>query len=179
MQELEAKILNVNQTKLAKALKQLGAKKILDDRLIVDWFQEPGTKPGREKWFLRARSQVKGGTTITLKFLVKKHRLHRQCREIELAASSHKEAVDFLLALGVSKYAHQEKHRTSWQYKDWRFDLDKYPGMPAYLEIEGRSEKHIKQAINLLGLAGHQASSEGERVLIQKEYGLNWYKMYF
>ena len=81
--------------------------------------------------------------------------------------------------MGLERYAHQEKYRISWLYKRWRFDLDQYPGMPAYLEIEGYSGKHIRQALELLGLSGHKTSSEGERILIQKEYGLNWYDMRF
>ncbi len=179
MKELETKVLNVNKLKLSKLFKKLGAKKILNDLLFVDWFQKPGTKPGAEPWFLRARTGRKGGTFITLKFSVKKHRLHRHCEEIELPASGHTEAVDFLSAMGLERYAHQEKRRTSWLYKRWRFDLDQYPGMPAYLEIEGSSENHIRQALELLGLSGHKTSSEGERILIQKEYGLNWYNMRF
>ena len=67
----------------------------------------------------------------------------------------------------------------SWKLKDWRFDLDKYPGMPAYLEIEGKDEKHIKEALGLLKLESFEACSDGERTLIETKYGLDWNDMRF
>lgn len=81
--------------------------------------------------------------------------------------------------LDLEKYAFQEKDRISWNLQNWRFDLDQYPGMPAYLEIEGQSDQHIREALDLLGLEKKETSSEGERILIQKKYGLDWYSMHF
>jgi hypothetical protein len=62
---------------------------------------------------------------------------------------------------------------------DLQFDLDQYPDMPAYLEIEGNSEKDIDKAIDLLNLSKYQSSCEGERVLIKEKYKLDWFNMYF
>ena len=62
---------------------------------------------------------------------------------------------------------------------DWQFDLDQYPNMPAYLEIEGKHEEHIQEILKKLGLEGHEYSLEGERILIEKKYGLNWNEMRF
>ncbi len=63
--------------------------------------------------------------------------------------------------------------------KDWNFDLDHYPGMPAYLEIEGNSHEHVQEAIKLLKLSDHTSIGDGERILIEKKYGLDWYNMRF
>jgi len=63
--------------------------------------------------------------------------------------------------------------------ENWNFDLDQYPGMPAYLEIEGNSENHINEAIKLLELQDYEALSEGETKLIKEKYGLNWNDMRF
>ena len=54
-----------------------------------------------------------------------------------------RKAGNMFLEFGMELYAHQEKYRVSFSYKDWRFDLDQYPGMPAYLEIEGKNEDGI------------------------------------
>ncbi|MEK7062419.1 MAG: hypothetical protein AAB946_00120, partial [Patescibacteria group bacterium] len=61
------------------------------------------------------------------------------------------EGGDLFEKIGLEKYARQEKDRTSFVYKDWQFDIDQYPNMPAFLEIEGNSEEHVKEAIKLLG----------------------------
>ena len=49
--------------------------------------------------------------------------------------------------LELERYAHQEKVRTSFTLKNWIFDIDQYPKMPAYMEIEGHSEEHIQEAL--------------------------------
>ncbi|MDE1974943.1 MAG: hypothetical protein KGI49_00290 [Patescibacteria group bacterium] len=79
----------------------------------------------------------------------------------------------------MERYAHQEKIRTSFAFRDWTFDIDQYPGMPAFMEIEGTSEKSVNDAIALLGLNGHRTWAKGERILIQEIYGLDWYDMRF
>ena len=86
---------------------------------------------------------------------------------------------DLFGKLGLEKYAHQEKDRTSFVLKDWLIEIDQYPGMPPFLEIEGKSEEHIKEAIKLLGLEGNRTWPKGERILIQEVYGLDWYHMKF
>jgi hypothetical protein len=63
--------------------------------------------------------------------------------------------------------------------KDWTFDIDQYPGMPAFLEVEGPSEMSVKNAISLLGLESNKTWAKGERILIQDIYGLDWYEMRF
>ena len=177
--ETETKVLNVESAEISAKLDALGARKILETRLTVDWFQFPGTKAGEEPWYLRVRKYSDGKAEITWKGeseILGKSRRHK---EINLDVSDFEKAKDFLEAIGLENYAHQEKDRTSWTYKDWRFDLDQYPEMPAYLEIEGKDESHIGEALRLLGLENNKTWSGGERVLIKKEYGLDWHKMRF
>jgi len=51
--------------------------------------------------------------------------------------------------------------------------------MPAYLEIEGRSEEHVREALKLLDLETNPTWAKGERILIQETYNLDWYDMKF
>ena len=86
---------------------------------------------------------------------------------------------DLFEELGLEEYAHQEKDRTSFTLKNWQFDIDEYPGMPAFLEIEGNSEEEVKKAIKLLSLEDNRTWAQGERTLIQDVYKLDWYNMKF
>lgn len=86
---------------------------------------------------------------------------------------------DLFESIGLEKYAHQEKDRTSFTLKHWSFEIDDYPGMPPFLEIEGSSEDHVNEAIKLLGLEKNRTWAEGERKLIQNVYNLDWYGMRF
>src|SRR6185369_6792866 len=100
-------------------------------------------------------------------------------KEINFNITEPQKLADLFEELGLEKYAHQEKNRKSFVLKDWQFDLDQYPKMPAYLEIEGKSEEHIKEALELLGLKNNPTWAQGERILIQETYGLDWYQMSF
>ncbi|MEK7496452.1 MAG: CYTH domain-containing protein [Patescibacteria group bacterium] len=180
MNEIEIKILNINPRQIEAKLKKLGAKKIFKGRLKVKWFSLPHlTNPNKHPWFLRIRTTNNKSGEITWKSRPVTVGLSRKHREINLPISNHDSAADLFLAIGLKKYAYQEKDRTSWKLQDWQFDLDKYPKIPPYLEIEGRSAKHINEAIKLLGLTKCKTSAEGERTLITKEYKLNWFDMRF
>lgn len=177
--ETEVKVLEVKRNDIVSLMNKLKAKKVLDSRLFVDWFRTPGVKEGKDLWFLRVRSDANGSCEVTWKVVSKILGNSRKCREINVRCSSHKDMCDLLEAAGLEEYAHQEKDRVSWIYKEWRLDLDTYPGIPTYLEIEGKSEEHVNEALKLLSLADYPLNSTGERVLIQKRYGLDWYNMRF
>ncbi len=170
--------MEVNVDDIKNKMAKLQAELVLDTRLTVDWY---GTSADikAQPWFLRVRTSREDKAEITWKSLPAIVGNTRQSQEINLQVSDIEKAKAFIEAIGLNHYAHQEKDRVSWQYKDWRFDLDQYPGMPAYLEIEGTSQGHIAEAIALLGLQNHQSLAEGERRLIEERYKLDWTNMQF
>ncbi|MGH7249488.1 MAG: CYTH domain-containing protein [Minisyncoccia bacterium] len=179
MLEIETKVLEIDVKVLKEKLKSLDAKEIQNTRLTVDWYSPPGVGKGKYPWYLRIRTDTDGKSEVTLKSLLKITGNTKQAEEINIDVSDAMLTEKLFEKIGLEHYAHQEKDRTSWLYKDWRFDLDKYPGMPAYLEIEGKSYNHVQEAIKLLGLTDRKSVGEGERNLIDKEYKLNWSDMRF
>ncbi len=177
--EIETKVLDIDKNKIIEKLIGLGAVKIQETRLFVDWYQTKGEKEGSANWFLRIRSDKEGKHEVTWKGDPKTMGIGKVRREISFLVEEPKEVAALFTELGLEKYGHQEKDRVSFSFGDWHFDIDQYPGMPAYLEIEGKSEEHLKEGMKLLGLENNRTSNEGERILIQKEYGLNWYNMKF
>jgi adenylate cyclase class 2 len=177
--EIETKILGVDTAKLEARLEALGAKQIQKIRLVVDWFRTKNSQEGQDPWFLRIRSYSDGKVEVTWKGKSDVLGVSRKHKEINFTVSDASAAKDLFEQIGMEQYAHQEKDRISWNLKDWQLDLDQYPGMPAYLEIEGPSEESIKEAIEVLDLKAFKTSSEGERLLIQNEYNLDWYNMQF
>ena len=178
MKEVETKILDVDKDKIVERLNSLGAKKVLDTSFKVDWFRISGLEEGKDPWFLRIRTTSDGKSEVTWKSSRNFLGAASEHKEINLNIADHQKLANLFEEIGLEKYAHQEKNRISWLFDDWRFDLDKYPKMPAYLEIEGKNEEHIQEAIKLLFLEKNKATPEGERVVIQ-EYGLDWYNMCF
>lgn len=177
--EIETKVLDVRVEEIEKTLIDLGAIKINKNRLIVDWFDYPNRKEGDENWFLRIRSYSDGGNEVTWKAKSDILGTARKHKEINFKIDEPEKLADLFEEIGLKKYAHQEKDRTSFTFKDWRFDIDQYPNMPAFIEIEGVSEEHVNEAVKLLGLGDHRTWAKGERILIQEIYGLDWYNMKF
>jgi adenylate cyclase class 2 len=179
MHEVETKVLNIDAKEISQKLAALGAEKVQDTKLIVDWYGPKGlTHNGDDPWFLRVRTE-NDKSELTWKGISNHIGQSRQTEEINFMVSSPERAGEFLRALNLEPYAHQEKLRTSFIYKDWRFDIDQYPGMPAFVEIEGKSNEHVAEAIKLLGLENNKTWNKGERMLVQDEYKLNWFEMKF
>lgn len=178
-QEIETKVLDIDPEDIKQKLMSLGAEKIKETRLTVDWYKEKGSEVGEEPWFLRIRGDSAGKYEVTWKARSEILGTARRHKEINFNIPEPEKLADLFEELGLEKYAHQEKDRISFSYKDWQFDLDQYPNMPAYLEIEGTSEENVKEAMNLLGLQNNKTWANGERILIQETYGLDWYDMKF
>lgn len=177
-QEIETKILDINAAAVKNKLAELGAQKTQETRLFVDWYQTKGEKEGSANWFLRIRSNSEGKHEVTWKGDPKTVGIAKVRREINFLVEEPQKVADLFEGIGLEKYAHQEKDRVSFSFKDWHFDIDTYLGVPPYLEIEGKSEEHLKEGMKLLGLENNRTSNKGERILIQ-EMGINWYNMRF
>ena len=177
--EIETKVLDINSEDIKSKLEKLGATKIQETRLIVDWYRIKGIKEGDDPWFLRIRSNSEGKHEVTWKAKSDILGTVRKHKEINFLVTEPEKMSDLFEELGLEKYAHQEKDRISYTHKEWQFDLDQYPKMPAYLEIEGTSEDHVKEAMKVLGIENNKTWVKGERILIQDTYGLDWYQMSF
>ncbi len=178
--EVEVKILDVDPAEVSRRLDALGAEKISEERLTVDWFRPADVdNDDVSRWFLRVRKSSRGTVEITWKSKTGKADGARVHEEINLAVDDADRARDFFHALGFPDAGHQEKDRVTWTLQEWTFCLDTYPDMPPWLEIEGRDGAHIREAVALLGLEGHESLVEGERVAISTKYGLDWYDMRF
>lgn len=195
MHEIETKVLEVEIEAVKAKIIALGGKMTQNTRLVVDWFRPKGVKEGEDQWFLRIRSGELSTSSLDAQSRIRsnsegKHEVTwkgksdilgkaRKHKEINFNVAEPEKMADLFESIGLEKYAHQEKDRVSFDLKDWHFDLDQYPKMSAYLEIEGQSEEHVNEAIKLLGLTAHKTWAKGERILIQEVYGLDWYKMNF
>jgi adenylate cyclase class 2 len=177
--EIETKVLDIDAKAVIKKLTALGAKKQGKQRLVVDWYRPAGIGEGEDPWFLRIRNHLSGAYEVTWKAKSQHIGVARKHKEINFLVADNDSLADLFEELGLENYAHQEKDRITYTYKKWQFDIDTYPKMPPFIEIEGTSEKHIKEAMELLGISDNHTWNEGERILIQQVYHLDWYHMRF
>ena len=62
--------------------------------------------------------------------------------------------------LGMKEVAVHEKHRASWRLSDGCIcDIDTYPGIPTFVELEG-SEAQINRAVGLLKLTDYSKTQD-------------------
>ena len=179
MHEIETKILEVEASGIAMKLSILGAEKIQDVMLTVDWFSLAGVSKDDNPWFLRIRSYSTGKIEVTWKAKSEMLGVSRRHKEINVIVDNHEQMKNLFEEIGLVLYAHQEKNRISWQLDGVQFDLDTYPGMQSYLEIEAGSEDEIQEMIKKLDLSSHETWNDGERTLIENKYKLNWSNMRF
>lgn len=178
--EIEIKVLNVDAKKVGQVLTELWANCTPRRLLSVDWFRQPIWDQSDDQWYLRIRKYGDGPSEVTWKsktISTEFSRIHK--KEINFTEAEPEKLADLFSEIGLDNYAHQDKYRTSWNYQDWHFDLDEYPGMPPYLEIEWKDDDHIRQALSLLWLEGNETTSIWERILITNTYWLDWFHMHF
>lgn len=179
MQEIETKVLEINIEEIVQKLLDLGAEKIQEVLLKVDWFSLPGIDKDNQPWFLRVRSYSTGKIEVTWKGDLEVLGVSRKVKEINISVDDHDKMRMLFEAIGLVCYAHQEKKRVSFTLDTAQFDIDTYPGMPTYLEIEAGSEEEITNIIKKLELSEKETWNDGERTLIEGKYKLNWSEMRF
>ncbi|WP_228815390.1 CYTH domain-containing protein [Nocardia puris] len=64
---------------------------------------------------------------------------------------------EILTAIGLTQTRYQENYREEWSLGDVVFDLDTWPDLPTFLEVEGPDESSVRRAAADLGLDYSQA----------------------
>jgi len=75
----------------------------------------------------------------------------QQMLETEIEVSSFEATNDLLIQLGFYFKSYQEKTRISYELLEHQIDIDSWPGIPPYMEIEGESESDIDNILENLG----------------------------
>lgn len=103
-----------------------------------------------KKW-IRVR-QTNDKTTIAVKHILADNGTNlQQMLETEIEVPSIKEANNLLEALGYSYKSYQEKERITYVLDEYELDIDTWPGIPTYVEVEGKSEDDLNNILNKLG----------------------------
>jgi adenylate cyclase, class 2 len=175
--EIEVKFLEVEKNILVKKLRELGAEDLGDDLLEeVILYDKALTWNGSGK-MLRLRTR-KGKT-----FLTYKHHVQVStdgAEEMEIEVSDQATAQALLERLGYVPYRHQQKKRHTFRLGQVIVDIDTWPRIPTYVELEGRSVEALKDAALQLGFDWEKANTEDARTVIEKVYhipmrSLRWF----
>ncbi len=121
-----------------------------------------------DKW-VRLR-ESNGKIELTVKHVLNKNtEFMQKVIENEINVSSLDEANLLLNALGLFRRSYQEKRRIQYKYKDAELDIDFWPNLTPYLEIETDNEATWQEIIANLGLENHRLVSQNTQSLYREQ----------
>jgi len=156
MEEIEVKFLNIDPGLIERKLIEIGAKKIFEKLYKRRVFDYPDLRFDKKGGYIRLRDE---GDKITLAF---KQRLgiksndgktnDDSMEEVEIEVSDFEKTAELLRKIGLIEKFYEENRRIRYQLDDIEFDIDFWPLLEPYLEIEAPSWKKIDEGIKLLKL---------------------------
>ena len=156
MEEKEVKFLDIDPAAIEEKLKASGAHKVGEYFYRRQVFDFPGFPLDKQAAWVRLRDE---GERITLTF---KQRLgissndgktsDRSMKEVEIIVNDYQKTTDFLLSIGMIYKFYEENKRIRWQKGNIEFDIDTWPKLNPYLEIEAPSWEEISEAEKFLRL---------------------------
>jgi adenylate cyclase, class 2 len=145
--EIEVKFLEIDKPKLIVKLNSLGASDLGEEVITEQIFYDKDLNWIKEHKFVRIR-KTKKGTYITYKHT--EDRTAVGTKEIEYMTAEADKVRAFLEELGLVMHREQEKKRHKFKLVDVIVDIDTWPSIPTYVELEGPDEEAIKEAANKL-----------------------------
>ena len=157
--EIEAKFLDIDPDAIRAGLKELDASLVYPEHITRQKvFDYPDFRLDKDFSWLRLREE-NGQITLTLKKWQKEG--VDGMGEIAFGVDSFEEAEKLLLAIGMFVKSSQAKKRELWKLGDVEFMIDTWPWIPPFLEIEGKTEKDIRDVADRLNLKWERAMFGG------------------
>lgn len=165
--EYEITVLDIDIKEIEKKLIEIGAVKegeYFQKRKLYNFHEEY-----RER-FIRLRTNGTK-TTLTIKDKSAKKEIG-SVKELEIEVSDFEKTNQIMNMLGYEHSMYQENKRTIYRLEDVEFDIDTWPMIPTYLEIEGKSKEQVEEMIEKLGVDKKKLSLDKVSE-IYKKYGLD------
>lgn len=155
-EEIEVVFLDIDKKSLEEKLLSVGAKKEKEIFYRHTSFDYPDSRLDKDNSWIRLRDEE--GEVI----LAYKKRLgvtsqdgstnDEGMEEVEVVVGSYEDTKEFLAKVGFIEKHEAEKKRSRWIKDGVEFDIDTWPEIPTFLEIEADSWDDIDRATELLGL---------------------------
>ncbi len=172
--EIEVRFLDIDKKSLEKKLHELAAEDKGEDFLEESIFCDAAHTWHDEKKFVRLRKSA-GGIFITFK--QRKEYTATGTREVEIRVDNFEHARVLLEDIGLVEYRTQEKRRHTFVLDGVTVDIDTWPSVPTFMELEGESEDALRQMAEKLGFNWAKVVTEPPSVVINKYYHIPIFKL--
>ncbi|MEK7585967.1 MAG: class IV adenylate cyclase [Patescibacteria group bacterium] len=174
MEEIEIKFLEIDVPELEKKLTAIGAEKAGEYDYHRATFDFPDWRLNTGHAWLRLRTDGKE-TTLTYK-----QRLGVKAndgsisdegmKEIEIIVDDYEKTYELLKSIGFIIKREQENKRIKYIKDNVHYDIDFWPKIPTFLEVEGPSLAEVKEAAKELGF-NPEDGLIGSAKQVYKKYG--------
>ena len=141
--EIEATFLEIDKAELRAKLEAIGARlvrpEILMRRIVFDISKHA---------FARVRDE---GDRIMLTYKNHHDNTLTGTEEINVEVSDYDNTIAILKACGLHAKSDEDSYRESWRLDEVEIDIDTWPWIPSYVEIEGPSPEKVQAVAAKLG----------------------------
>jgi adenylate cyclase class 2 len=153
--EIEAKFLDINPEIFRKKLEELKASLVTPERPMKrKIFDFKDGKLKQQNGWVRVRDE---GNKITLSYKQLDDRTLIGTKEINITISNFDDTCEFLERIGMKMISYQETKRESWLLDEVEIEIDTWPWIPMFVEIEGKSEEAVRNVSAKLELEWEKA----------------------
>jgi len=176
MEEFEIKFLEVDVPELEKKLLSIGAKKVGEYDYSRTIFYSADTNMEKKKGWIRVRTDGRE-TTLAYKENIKEKQEDGSMKnvgmkEIEVMVDDYEKTCQLVKATGFLENQKEKNRRIRYVKGEVVFDIDFWPQIPTYLEIESSSFEKAKNAARELGF-DPEIGIIGTAGTVYKKYGYN------
>ncbi len=169
--EIEAKWLNIDVAALRRKLASVGATLTQPERLMTRRIYDyPDMRLEQTGGWVRVRNE---GDKITLSYKQLSDRTGLGTKEVSVVVDDFNATCHLLEAIGMKSNSFQETKRESWKLGGVEVELDTWPWIPSFIEIEAPSEKELQSTAEKLGLAYSEALHGSVETAYQAVYDVS------
>lgn len=168
--EFEATFLDIKKEDVRKKLKAIGAKLIKPEFMQRRYtFNLPKGSYSPTSW-LRVRDEQ---DKITMTYKEVKGKDIKDQKEITLEINDLENGKEFLEKIGCRGKSYQETKRELWKLDGVEICIDTWPFLEPFVEVEGKSEKKVKEVSQKIGFDYSKAFFASTTEFYKQKYGLS------
>jgi adenylate cyclase class 2 len=157
LKEIEVKILEIDVEEIEKKLKEMGAEKVFEGEVISIYFDFSDKGLEKKGRILRLR-QKENKVILTYKKLISQDEA-KIMDEYELEVGDFSSMKKIFEGIGLSPLYEFKKKRITYKLNQIHFEIDKYPDIPAFLEVEAPDLSTIDEMVSELGFSKEKVNS--------------------
>lgn len=170
MKECEIKILGIDVEELIKKLEFFGAKKTFDGMYKVHYFDYPDARIRGKGELLRIREIIGGQSEVVFKANKRIENGMKVYDEYEFEIGDFEAIFQVFKNMGLKETLYYEKKRKLYELPGAKIEIDTYPKVSPYCEIETPDKGLFDELIRKLELQGFEISTETVSELFLRKY---------